>query len=124
MEQTVEFSASARKEIDAYVTYYEDLQEGLGLRFRMEIDRHVTTLKSMPFMNKRYDSIRCVPVSGFPYMIHYSVLADRNLIRIHAVIHTARNPLTSWNSGDWLVSERKRPAYGLHAYDMEYYYAA
>lgn len=74
-------------------------------------------------MQVRYDEIRCIPIIGFPLMLHYSVIPEKKLVRIHALIHTSRNPTENWNKDDWRVSE-EIPMYGVHAYDLEYYYAA
>lgn len=123
MEKSIEFSFSAQEELEAHVVYYEQLVAGLGNRFRKCIYSHLSTVQRIPYMKVRYDEVRCVPILGFPYMLHYSVLAERNVIRVHGLIHTSRNPADNWNKQDWIVSE-EMPLYGVHAYDLEYYYAA
>lgn len=119
----IEFSEEAKKDLAEHMFYYEDLRLGLGLRFTDELKANLSTIASIPFLNVRYDDVRCVPLMRFPFMIHYSVFPDRELIRIHGIIHTSRNPSENWNKNDWMVSE-PFPAYGVHAYDLEYYYAA
>jgi plasmid stabilization system protein ParE len=123
MEFIVEFSPTADSCLEEQRDYYNNLVPGLGDRFVKRVIDHANALVKFPKMRIRYESVRCIPLSDFPFMIHFSVLEDRNLVRIHEVIHTSRNPSDSWNKNDWMVSE-PFPAYGAHAYDLEYYYAA
>lgn len=120
----LEFSPSANASIDEQKEYYNHLvPAGLGDKFVQQVNEHARTLLKFPRMRIRYENVRCIPLNGFPFMIHFSVLEDRNVVRIHEVIHTARNPSENWNKNDWMVSE-PFPSYGVHAYDLEYYYAA
>lgn len=123
MEFIIEFSPSADASMEEQQTYYNSLVPGLGDRFVRGVIEHANSLVRFPKMRVRYEAIRCIPLNDFPFMIHFSVLEDRNLVRIHEVIHTSRNPSENWNKNDWMVSELF-PAYGVHAYDLEYYYAA
>lgn len=123
MAYEIDFSPAAEAHLNFYFSFYEGKVPGLGLRFHTLVDNHLLTLKTVPYMHVRYDEIRCVPVLGFPFMLHYSVIADKNLVRVHALIHTSRNPSENWNKDDWQVSE-EMPMYGAHTYDLEYYYAA
>lgn len=119
----IEFDCSAEQDIDSQVEFYENLAQGLGQRFRMAIDGHLTTLQMMPQMQIRYDDVRCVPIIGYPFMLHYSIIADKNIVRVHALIHTSRNPSDNWNKDDWRVSDIMA-FYGAHSYEMEYSYVA
>ncbi len=123
MEFIIEFSPSADSCMEEQQEYYNNLVPGLGDKFVRRVIEHGNALAKFPKMQLRYEGIRCIPLNGFPFMIHFSVLEDRNLVRIHEVIHTSRNPSENWNKNDWMVSE-PFPAYGVHAYDLEYYYAA
>lgn len=123
MEFQLELSPSADASIDEHKEYYNSLVPGLGDKFVQLVNDHANTLVKFPKMRIRYEAVRCIPLNGFPFMIHFSVLEDRNVVRIHEVIHTSRNPSDNWNKDDWMVSE-PFPAYGVHAYDLEYYYAA
>ena len=119
----IDFSPEAHEHLDKGMGYYESLVPGLGFRFRAAVLNHVSTLQTIPFMQVKYDQIRCVPILGFPYLIHYTVLKEANTIRVHGVIHTSRNPADNWNKHDWIVNE-EMPLYAVHAYDLEYHYAA
>jgi hypothetical protein len=123
MDYQLEFSPTAYASIDEQKEFYNNLIPGLGDRFVKRFNDHFKALVRFPKMQLRYETVRCIPLNEFPFMIHYSVIEDRNIVRIHEVIHTSRNPSENWNKNDWTVSE-PFPAYGVHAYDLEYYYAA
>jgi hypothetical protein len=122
-EFIVEFSPSADACLEEQRGYYNILVAGLGDRFVRSVIDHASSLVRFPKMRVRYEPVRCIPLNDFPFMIHFSVLEDKGIVRIHEVIHTSRNPSANWNKDDWMVSE-PFPAYGVHAYDMEYFYAA
>jgi hypothetical protein len=53
-------------------------------------------LTQNPFFQVRYGSIRCLPLGRFPFMIYYTVLEKRKIIRVHGIIHTSLNPKKYW----------------------------
>lgn len=91
----IEFSEETKNDLADHMLRYEDLRTGWEC-FTDELKANLTTVASVPFLHVRYDEIRCVSLMRFPYMIHYSAFPERELIRIHAIIHTARNPDKSW----------------------------
>lgn len=110
MEFQVEFSPAADLTIEEQKDYYNNLVPALGDKFVRCVMEHACTLEKFPNMQLRYETVRCVPLKDFPFMIHYSVLEDRKLVRIHEVIHTSRNPENSWGNDNGAVSE-SRPVY-------------
>jgi hypothetical protein len=50
----VAFDPDARAEFLAAVEYYEECQQGLGRRFRMDVETELDGIKNMPF------SLSCV----------------------------------------------------------------
>lgn len=40
----------------------------------------------------RYEEVRCMLVSKFPYLVHFIIDKRKHLIEIFAVFHTSRNP--------------------------------
>ncbi len=104
---TIEFSKQAEQELEAQISYYENLVEGLGSKFAQELETHLRTISLVPHSQVRYDLIHCVPLSRFPFMIHYSVIEDRQVIRVQAVIHTSLNPNNNWGKDDWQVTEEE-----------------
>jgi hypothetical protein len=122
MKYKTDLSKAARKEIKDQAYYYESLVPGLGKRFHHNVRQQLKTLAVNPHFQIRYARIRCIPVPEFPFMMHYSLNEDDRSILVHSVMHTSRNPVAHWNSGDWQVNE-DAPVYGMMKYDMEFVYA-
>lgn len=83
----------AKKDIRDSFLWYEQKQRGLGKRFTAQIrDKvHFIVQKPESFCVK-YDNVRTVGLSIFPFMIHYWVDESHKTIIISAVFHTSRNP--------------------------------
>lgn len=80
-------------DIQDAVDYYNSCKDGLGKRFFNIIDKHFNFLKKNYFsFSIRYDDIRCMPVKKFPYMIHYRVLENQEIVSVKAVFCTYENP--------------------------------
>jgi len=75
---------------DAY-DWYEEQLRGLGERFLESIQKALFDLKMYPFYAIRYSTVRCVPVSVFPFMIHFELDEVRSLIFVKAILHTKMN---------------------------------
>ena len=123
MKRNIEISTQAKEEIASQILYYESLIPGLGRKFVTVLLDHFRMIQRFPFAQIRYAKVRCVPVSNYPFMIHYSISESDNTILIHALVHTSRNPAKTWNKKDWNVSEEVMD-YGAYVYHREYYYAA
>jgi toxin ParE1/3/4 len=91
----VTISAAALGDIQEGIDYYNNQQSGLGNRFEDELNSVFELFESNPFFAIRYDNVHCVPLKIFPFMIHYTILESASEVRIHAVIHTHKNP-TRW----------------------------
>ena len=76
--------------------FYNERQKGLGKRFAKEVDKSIKSIASNPGYQMRYDDVRCLPLSKFPFMIHFSVNEDLRQVEVHAVIHTSLNPDVNW----------------------------
>lgn len=75
---------------DAY-DYYEKQQEGLGERFKTELEKGINRLKANPELYRKIkNDIRQKLLYKFPYVIVYEVFDDT--IIIYAVFHQKRNP--------------------------------
>ncbi|NLL20021.1 MAG: hypothetical protein GX262_13555 [Clostridia bacterium] len=68
-------------------------QNGLGRRSYDSVDKHFNFLKKNFFVFAvRYDDIRCMPVKKFPYMIHYRMLKNQQIMSVKAVFGTYDDP--------------------------------
>lgn len=83
----------AKKDILKASKWYEEKQKGLGRRFANTIRQEFSFIKNnCETYQIRYKTTRTAVVNVFPYMIHYSIETDKNLITILAVMHTSLNP--------------------------------
>ena len=76
--------------------YYNKQKSGLGKTFISAANKCFITLSKNPFYQIRYDSVRCVPFSKFPFMVHFKVDENSKTVKVFAVIHTSLNPETKW----------------------------
>lgn len=90
--------ASAERELDDAVEYYESQQFGLGTRFRNEVllAFHRIQLHPLSYQVLSARARRCL-VSRFPYGIIYQYKPESNLVLVVAIAHLHRKP-DYWNS--------------------------
>lgn len=79
-------------DIQKAIDYYDEQQTGLGKRFETIVNKHLIALEKNPFYNVRYDDIHCLPIKKFPYMIHFTIDEERQIVSVIAVFHTSLNP--------------------------------
>jgi plasmid stabilization system protein ParE len=76
--------------LDGYRSY-EDIQNGLGIRFVDEIDRSLARIAPNPLQYQEVEpDIRRAVVHTFPYLVFYTFGPDS--VHILAVIHGAQDP--------------------------------
>lgn len=87
----LEFVREALAELECVTGDYEAKVAGLGVRFRLELERACEGIIQFPFLwRERPGEWRRVNLPGFPYYIAYVILDD--LILVLAVAHSARHP--------------------------------
>jgi plasmid stabilization system protein ParE len=96
----IEFLEPAVIEFDQAVAYYDNEQQGLGEKFRLEIQRSLLRIANYP---ESYQAIslrsrRCL-VAKFPYGIIYQYKNANNSIVVVAIAHLHRKP-DYWSSRD------------------------
>ncbi len=83
----------AKKDIREAALWYNKQQKGLGKRFTEEVRGKVRFVRQNPeASNIRYENVRTVVLSVFPFMIHYTVDHSNKQIMVTAVLHTSRDP--------------------------------
>ena len=85
-------SDDAVRDIDEAIEWYESHQNDLGLKFYSILIEHIDQLRSNPFFQIRYSNVRCLPLSVFPYMIHFTVDSEAQTVIIRAVFNTSLDP--------------------------------
>lgn len=76
--------------------FFDSRREGLGLKFLTDYRNSLSQLKTNPFYEIRYDTVRCLPLESFKFMIHFKVDELQNNVLVLAVISTHKDPNTSW----------------------------
>jgi plasmid stabilization system protein ParE len=84
---------SAISDIQEIADWYDHQQGGVGDRFRETTIDLIDNLEKSPHIfSVRYNEIRCMLVTGFPYLVHYHIDELTKTVEILAVISTGRNP--------------------------------
>ena len=78
-------------DIQDAIDWYNSRQKGLGKKFHDSIKKNFQTLTTKPFYQIRYDDIRCLPVKGFPFMIHFTISEEKKIVTVRAVFNTSRD---------------------------------
>ena len=85
------FLPVALEELVGAAAYYEDIERGLGKRFRLEAESLCNEIVRHPLLwRERSQGYRRVNFAGFPYYVAY-VLEEENIWAV-AIGHTARRP--------------------------------
>ncbi len=80
----VRFTAAARAELLAQTSYYEAIRQGLGARFRAEVERTAQLAAAFPEHGKPGPAgTRRRMVADFPFKLFYCTTGDG--ILIHAI---------------------------------------
>ena len=80
-------------DIQSAINYYEEQQSDLGGKFLKVLNKHFQALENKPFFRIRYDNVHCLPLKKFPYMVHFTISEEKQLVTIRAIFHTSRNPV-------------------------------
>lgn len=86
----------AEKEIGESIIYYRKISLVLAQKFHKATKQVVKDLESHPHYQLKYDDYRCRAVRGFPFLFHYTVDETHGIVRIGGLMHTSRNPDTSY----------------------------
>ncbi len=79
-------------EINAAVSYYDELEPGLGKKFFNEISGCIEIIRINPFFQVRYKDYRFLPVKTFPFVIVFEVDQTKKVVVIWSLFHTSQNP--------------------------------
>jgi len=82
-------------EVQEAVNYYfrETGNHKLGKRFFATVNKQIKALKTDALLYAvKYDEIRCVNISKFPYRAHYTLNEESKTVMVEAVINTSKDP--------------------------------
>lgn len=86
---------TALQDVQDAVDYYDEQSIGLGEKFEAELNEFLIALEFNPFFQNSYETVRCLPLKKFPFMVHFSVMEEDRRVLVHAVFHTSLSP-KSW----------------------------
>jgi hypothetical protein len=88
------YAAEVYNDLQENIDWYNQKQNGLGARFFKAVKEQITRIKKNPYsIAVRYDDVRCAKVKQFPYLVHFKIFQDINIIKIIAVFSTHRYPI-------------------------------
>jgi plasmid stabilization system protein ParE len=93
---TIEFQLEAESDIDSILEYYNGISAQIADKFYKNFLDTINSLMIFPKFQIKYDSIRCILIKNFPYMIHYQLNDEARTVLVLAIINTYRNPKTTW----------------------------
>jgi hypothetical protein len=88
MAYTLVIDPRAIRDIQEAIDNYDEQQAGLGEKFESVLNEHLIMLEENPFFSIRYDNVRCLPLKKFPYMTHFTVDEDQQVVTVRAVFNT------------------------------------
>ncbi len=80
MAFTTVIDSKTIQDIQQAIDYYEEQQPGLGEQFEDTLNEYLLKLEQNPFFQIRYDNVHCIPLKKYPYMIHFTVDEQVQLI--------------------------------------------
>jgi|ERR1019366_2473228 plasmid stabilization system protein ParE len=86
----------AHLDVEEAIDHYISKSVKVADKLHDTIEDAYDLLETNPFFQVRYKDYRCLPLKGFPYMLHFSIDEKQNIVRIHALINTSKDPDTSW----------------------------
>ena len=82
----VKLKASAKKDLFKAIEYYEEINQSLSERFYAEFLELRALFQTNPFFIIKYRSIRTYKLKSFPYVVHFVVNEENQLVTIIAII--------------------------------------
>ena len=89
MRFQLKIDIDALNDIQETFEWYELQMKGLGLRYKTQTKKQINSLKKDPYLfSIKYNEIRCRKIEKFPFLIHYLINEDNNVVTVFAVFHT------------------------------------
>lgn len=92
MDFDFRFLPTAEQDIEEATDYYANIYFKVLKNFSKQIDISISNILGNPYFQKRFRSVRALPVKNFPYIIFYEVDEDEKMIYILSVFCTHQNP--------------------------------
>ena len=83
----------ALQDIQDATDWYNEQLPGLGGHFQKQVKAQIGSLKkNAALYSVRYSDVRCMLITRFPFLVHFTVSEKNKFVEIFAVLHTSRNP--------------------------------
>ena len=80
----------AKIDLSQSIDWYKNINPKLAKRFLKSFKEGISIIRKEPLhFQIRYDDVRIMMLTTFPYLIHYTL--DKNTIIIKAIYHSSRN---------------------------------
>jgi len=87
------YAVEVYNDLQENIDWYNQKQSGLGSRFFKAVKEQIARIKKSPYtIAIRYEDVRCAKVKRFPYLVHFKIFQDTNIIKVIAVFSTHRDP--------------------------------
>jgi hypothetical protein len=90
MKYIIDIKTTAKTGVLEAFDYYEEKQEGLGIRFLDCWEKQIEVIKREPLLfQKKYKDFRQALIKPYPYHIIFEL--DENIITVYKVIYAGRS---------------------------------
>jgi len=88
------YAAEVYDDLQENIDWYNQKQNGLGSRFFKAVKEQIARIRKSPYtIAVRYEDVRCAKVKGFPFLVHFKIFQDLNIIKVIAIFSTHRDPI-------------------------------
>ena len=90
----LEFNPQIYIDIQHQVDFYRNKTKSntLGKRFLKAVKNEVSRLKNHALQYEvKYDDVRCLPITKFPFRVHYRINETENTVKVEAIIGTSES---------------------------------
>ena len=84
---------TAKLDITDSIDWYNNVQPGLGIKFYKQVQTLFKSLSKNPTAFPiRYKDCHTALIKKFPYMVHYSIDTEKEMVIVSSILHMSRDP--------------------------------
>lgn len=84
MAFTTVLDPRAIQDIQQAIDYYEEKHPALENSSKIPLNEYLLKLEQNPFFKIRYDNVHCLPLKKYPYMVHFTIDEQEQIINVRA----------------------------------------
>lgn len=93
---SVEISPQVQNDLLNAMEYYDTISKSISLHLYVDFKNAIKSITLHPYLQIRYDVMRCIPLTKFPFMLHFAIDESKSMIMVYALIHTSKDPDQAW----------------------------